>query len=711
MRLRFAGWLAYPAAALAVAASLIPASAAMAAPAKAPAPFSYSSPDTGYTVTLVARQCSRYSDIMANRSRDNSMESLQDLGKNSVYKSWQQVNPATEQNNDPRCAPLNGWQFELGSGYTKPGQLSVVTGKPLVTSGNTRTVPLLGADGSPTHKLIRGATIVKLTSQQYQLAQQSGLWIQGGTVRYPQLENRYGGKYGFGVLRCAVDNRSGANVESVTYPKGTKNAFCYAYYVNPAPAAGTVTIRKVVAGRGISQGFTFGSNLSYNPGHTFALQVSNGRPAAQDFIRAESRSFRGPYVVRELVPNGWRLTGLNCSDTNRKSRWTISSRTASAAITLAARDHVTCTYTDSPPKSPTLTVWKVTAGGAGGPFKFGVTGPVKHQLTAFTKAPEWPAVATDRGTSPTDYKPGNYTITEWAPPPGSSGYWQFVQAYCNGYPVHGQVRHGVTSIQVKLVRGVGQACVFRNAWVPTGRIVLSLRTIGGTAHGSFVVLGPGRPTTIARGRTMHPSVPVTLFDRSHLPFGSWLAYSVTPASSPSHGTWVFDSFTCSKGSTSEPAPQLRVIKLSARAPVAKCLATYGFRPVTQVDLVKTASGAAAVRTGPAVVQVQCRSTADGELLAKGQVVLARKAWRAALPRPLILTEPASCTVRETAIGTVSAKNWTGSATLDGKRLPLPGTFTARVPARGPYLVVVHNTYHAATTPCGTLPLGQRGPDC
>jgi hypothetical protein len=288
MRLRLTGWRTYPAAALAVAAALILVSGAasaaptasqpVAAPAKASASSSYSSPVTGYTVTLVARKCSRYSDIMANRARNNIMESLEDLGKDSVYQYGQQVNPATEAGNDPDCAPLNGWQFELGSGYTKPGQLSVVAGSPLVTTGDTGTVPLLSAQGEPTGKLIHGAVVYQVTDEQYKLAQRSALWVQGGTVQHPQLENRYGAEYGFGTLRCAVDNANADNVEFVTYPSGTKNVFCYAYYVKSAPAAATVTIRKEVTGSGVSQGFTFDSNLSYEHSGTFGLQARRSAP-------------------------------------------------------------------------------------------------------------------------------------------------------------------------------------------------------------------------------------------------------------------------------------------------------------------------------------------------------------------------------------------------------------------------------------------------
>jgi hypothetical protein len=150
--------------------------------------------------------------------------------------SSQPVDPAIEEPNDADCKPLNGWQFQLGSNYTKNGQLSVITGSPKVTTGDTTSnVDILNNDGTPSGKKLDGALIYTLTDQQIRLAQRSALWVQGGTVDNPQLENRYGDKYGFASLRCAVDNNNADNVEYVAFPSGYRNVFCYAYYVYPRP--------------------------------------------------------------------------------------------------------------------------------------------------------------------------------------------------------------------------------------------------------------------------------------------------------------------------------------------------------------------------------------------------------------------------------------------------------------------------------------------
>ena len=51
---------------------------------------------TGYSVTFAARQCASYSDIFANRFRDNLMQTLQNVGPDSPYGPNDLVNPSFE---------------------------------------------------------------------------------------------------------------------------------------------------------------------------------------------------------------------------------------------------------------------------------------------------------------------------------------------------------------------------------------------------------------------------------------------------------------------------------------------------------------------------------------------------------------------------------------------------------------------------------------
>lgn len=137
-----------------------------------------------------------------------------------------------------------------------------------------------------------------------------------------------------------------------------------------------------------------------------------------------------------------------------------------------------------------------------------------------------------------------------------------------------------------------------------------------------------------------------------------------PVSNPVRGVWRFRSYICGVGVSAAPAPQLREVRLSADHPLAECLATYYWVPSAQVELVKTAAGPDAARSGPAVVTVSCRDVDGGQLLADGQVVLDSRSSRATLPRPLLLPESAVCIVREPRNGAVSKPNWSAR---DGER--------------------------------------------
>jgi hypothetical protein len=90
-------------------------------------------------------------------------------------------------------------------------------------------VPLLDHAGRATDGFVAGATTIELTkAQAKRAATASSLWIQGGTPSDPILNGQYPDQFGFGALRCSIDNLNGDNVEWIAYPQGTEHAFCYA---------------------------------------------------------------------------------------------------------------------------------------------------------------------------------------------------------------------------------------------------------------------------------------------------------------------------------------------------------------------------------------------------------------------------------------------------------------------------------------------------
>ena len=274
---------------------------------------------TGYTMTLVARECATYPSIMANRARNNIQESLEDLGKDSVYADGQPISPAIESANN-NCVPMTvPWTFTLGRNIAGAdtgtwGRLSFVGG---VFRSVTTTLPgvaELNSKGQPTGATIPSAVTIELTSAE--LAQTSSrLWVQGGVPGQPL--NGLESTYGFGALRCAIDNLNGDNVEWNGYPAGTTQIFCYAYYVKPPPTSGTITVVKNNAGN-VRQDFVFRGNLSYtpdpaNPGNPafnyFTLGPAAGASASSTFFRAAGSTWN----VREEVPAGWSLSSATWS--------------------------------------------------------------------------------------------------------------------------------------------------------------------------------------------------------------------------------------------------------------------------------------------------------------------------------------------------------------------------------------------------------------
>ena len=356
----------------------------------APAASAQQPPDPDKTgsdffVTIAARECPTYNDIVANRARNNIQETLRDLGPDSPYTDGQALTPVIEDAVPPppftppkvaACKPITGWKLTLGEGYKSRasvgpwGSLSVVT-QPYATDVTTlASVPERNAQGwKDPNATIAGATTIELTAAQAaEAAKSSSLWIQGGTIDDPVLfkSGPFQGMYAFGALRCAIDIWNGDNVEWIQFPAGARHVYCYAYYVTPPPTSGTITIRKALDERtgNATKTFTFEGNISYNVNEQFALTVRDGVPAETTFYRAETTATDPPWTFEEIVPSGWALSGLTCSAGS--SQVTPSVPDASVSIRLVAGDAVTCTFTNTyAPQGGQLLITKLTVGDVG----------------------------------------------------------------------------------------------------------------------------------------------------------------------------------------------------------------------------------------------------------------------------------------------------------------------------------------------------------
>ena len=207
-------------------------------------------------MTFVARTCPSYTDIAANRARNNIQESLKDLGADTLYNGGDAVSPAVEQAQQPNCTPLPDWRFTHGQGHTgrapSPGRgarCRSSRARSRATSSRSTSTPLLDRNGDDTG---RDAG-----------RRRDGPLTRGARSRWPRRPTRCGRRAArrpIPVLRRAVPGRSSAsarcaarvdvlngdNVEWIGYPTGAKHVFCYAYYVVPPPTSGTIVVRKVV---------------------------------------------------------------------------------------------------------------------------------------------------------------------------------------------------------------------------------------------------------------------------------------------------------------------------------------------------------------------------------------------------------------------------------------------------------------------------------
>jgi uncharacterized repeat protein (TIGR01451 family) len=523
-------------------------------------------------VTIAARWCPSYTDITANRARNDIQESLEDLGPDTPYVAGQPIDPAIEAANQPNCMSLPDWMFTLGTGYETRavsgpwGSLSIVTNPYPQSIVTQAQVPLLDYQGRPTNDSIAGAVTIELTQDQAdRAARNNSLWIQGGTPTDPILNVRFPGEYGFGALRCAIDNLNGDNVEWIAYPSGTKHVFCFAYYVKPPPTSGTIVIRKEVSDPpGADQSFDFTGNLTFNVDGRFSLNVQDGNPAEARFYRAATTGPNGtgvPWTVREVVPPGWTLTDLSCESPGASTEVIAGPE---AVINLAALDTVTCTFTNAfRVPAGRLFLAKITRGGTG-IFDFDVFpvgGGDRLEARAETTRPGVPVLARP---APLEVSPGRYRIEETLPESRRGG-WRLSRVFCSGQ------RIDTEPVVVEVEDQEGSGCLFVNRFIPRGGLVIDKATAGGVGSFDFTISRVGDPETVFH-KTATTTEPLTLTrargNRTrNIELGRYVIQEVEPHSDD--GEWELRLVVCDGRVV--PATEGRVIvRLTERNPVKRC---------------------------------------------------------------------------------------------------------------------------------------------
>ncbi len=536
--------------------------------------------ETQYKVTFVARVCPAYTDIFANRARNDIQETLADLGPDSPYVEPFRVSPSVEDGESPQttCHPLPNWQFTLGHSYesravTGPwGSLSKVTDPfpraPIVTQNST---PLLDQNGQQIgHDTIAGAVTITLSSDEVAQAESSQqLWAQGGTPDDPVLNNQYPGQYGFGALRCAVDALNGDNVEYIFFPEGVTHVFCYGLYVEPPPTSGTITIKKQVIGapEGDNPSFPFSGSVSFDP-NGFTL----GNGDSRDFYRAGGQTWG---VTEGDVPN-YRLQGIACTTEPTPSESTYTTSGATLSIALVADEHVTCVYTNEyVPPSGGLTIRKVTIGRVG-TFSYSVISQFGERpgsrVVATTTTP---GVPVDAVPSLLNLAPGTYVIRERVPR-SLHGRWHLVRVRCNS-----RSRSTTRPFLVEIRSGVSVVCTFVNRFIPRGSISIAKVTEGGTGTATFKISPTGGPAAdyLQTATTTSPGVaadaaPKTPADATdHLRLGRYVITEQPPLTAS--GEWTLTSVVCD--GVDVPFAQGAVeVTLTRTNPDVRCVFTDSF---------------------------------------------------------------------------------------------------------------------------------------
>ncbi len=404
------------------------------------------------------------------------------------------------------------------------------------------TVPARDFDGHPVSGgvKIQGAVTIGLNRDQVDRSAQNRLWLQGGTPEDPMLyaDPAFAGRYGFGALRCAIDDLNGDNVETIQFPSGTRHMYCYAYYVTPPPASGTIVIRKQVEGSEASESFRFTGNVSYNEGGAFDLSAADGDPDSIEFLRGETRPGDAPWTVVEEAREGWSLTGLTCTS-QAGSGTTTDMAARSVQISLVAGDTLTCTFTNRlTPPAGALVLRKVTLRGAGSfPFRIeDEDGDVVARRELTTQSPG--GVGAVRVIV---LDPGRYRISERRPV-SDLGVWRLSGVKCNGTR-----RDPPDPLFVNITAARGAVCTFANRLSRPGAIRVAGVSLGGLGTAAYLASQNVNPrvqlhqfaTTTRQGRPERASGQPT----TGLPFGLYVIQQSAVAAEQ-RDEWRLIAVTC-----------------------------------------------------------------------------------------------------------------------------------------------------------------------
>lgn len=611
--------------------------------------------EQNYKVTLVARVCPSFADIMANRSRNNIMESLQNVGVNSLYTTAPNtgaVRPEVEElpeSGQSACEPLNGWTFGMAQGTGGRdtgsfGSLSKVR-SPYQSATTVASTPELDAFGNDTGRTISGAVTYNLTSTQVSGLSNRSSWVQGGVPGSPLNGNA---NIAFGTLRCAIDNANADNIEWLGVTNGARHMYCYAYYVDTAEKSGTIVVRKVVPQGGAGVSFGFGGDLSFTQNGDFTLAAGG----SQSFIRAAGET----WTVSENNPVApFELTGLACTSNNSLSLINTNLATRTASIRLGVADTVTCTYTNEAKPKAKLTVYKVS-NGALGTFGFDVS---KDSTSLYSGETTVSELGTETlVTSQPALAPGNYKITETSLPSTPGGNWDDPTISCvdsSGAAVatSGSVATGATIT----LNGDNTECIVVNNFYANAKVKIVNKITGGTgaisANANFVStsrMSPDRDFNRTLTNTTWGDAGAQTTELAFLPFGSYDITGAAPTNTAT-STWELDSLDCVGGATYSIQDANVSLELDSSSNVAtEIMCTYVWKLTNLADV--TINKISVGDTGTFTL-----TAAIGEEVSEGVVTTASTGVAAQALTLLSIPENSSITLGESDMPSATDGEW------------------------------------------------------
>lgn len=281
---------------------------------------------------------------------------------------------------------------------------------------------------------------------------------------------------------------------------------------------------------------SLGADASFSFGGTRSFMISTVGGQGQDSTTYAAVA-PGTYTVTESVPAGWRVSDLTCSNASA-----VDVAGATAHVSVAAGEAVTCTFTDI--RNGTITITKRLNGDDPVTTIFSVPTTLDPAGTISILAqPAAPA-----SHSFTNVPAGTYVVTEMGPPSG----WVSTGISCTDPTGDTVVNAQGRSATIHLSAGEGVECIFDN--VSLGNITVNVVSVGGTGYFGFSTPGLGpdyiegtQADGVANGRSFHNLMPgyYQIIGTGPVNGPGWRLYGVQCATAEAESYWTISGSTTS----------------------------------------------------------------------------------------------------------------------------------------------------------------------